>query len=247
MAKISVDIEHIKSGLHNIGYEISDCIQRENNGTNWQIKFKNSGAIVTVYDSNRTKNSVVNGKPEPGEKEKLKEIVDNLKCDELIIDTLNCKIVELIRTKTEDSLYDFKQIPHKDNESLLHDILCLSNNIENKDAYLIIGVTDDYNVVGVGDDWKSNNIFDFMKSLDFAGDKMPEISVKDLYYKYMRIVLIVCKSSKNIPFYLSKKYKGIFANQIYTRVGDTNTPKTDNANYCDVEKLWRIHFEREDE
>ena len=76
MAKISIDIEHIKTGLRDIGYEISDCIQRENNGINWQLKFNNSGAIVTIYDSNKMKNSVVNGKPDDGEKEKLKEIVD---------------------------------------------------------------------------------------------------------------------------------------------------------------------------
>ncbi len=247
MAKITVDIEHIKNGLNSIGYEISDCIERENNGTNWQIKFKNSGAVVTVYDSNKTKNTVVNGKPESGEKETLKRVVDALKCNEFEINPLNIEIIELIRSRKEDSLYDFKQIPHKDNESLLHDILCLSNNIENKDAYLIIGVGDDYSVVGVGDGWKSNNIFDFLKSLSFAGENMPEISVTDLYYTYKRIVLITCKSSKNVPFYLSKKYNGICDHHIYTRVGDTNTPKNGHASYTDIEKLWRIHFERENE
>ncbi len=49
MAKISIDIEHIKTGLHEIGYEISDCIQKGNNGKNWQLKFNNSGAVVTIY------------------------------------------------------------------------------------------------------------------------------------------------------------------------------------------------------
>jgi len=242
MAKIKIDIEHIKNGLHNIGYEISDCIQRENNGINWQLKFNNSGAIVTIYDSNKTKNSVVNGKPDEGEKEKLKEIVDGLKCHELVIDPLNSVIVDLIRTRKEDSFYDFKQIPHGDNESLLHDILCLSNNVENKDAYLILGVADDYSVVGVDDGVKSNNIFDFLKTQSFAGDKVPDISVFELLYKYKRIIAIKCKSSKNVPFYLTERYKGIHDHQIYTRVGDTNTPKNGHANYSDVEKLWKIHF-----
>lgn len=242
MAKIKVDIEHIKTGLHNIGYEISDCIQRENYGINWQLKFNNSGAIVTIYDSNRTKNTVVNGKPDDGEKEKLKEIVDGLKCHELVIDPLNSVIVDLIRARKEDSFYDFKQIPHGDNESLLHDILCLSNNVENKDAYLILGVADDYSVVGVDDGVKSNNIFDFLKTQSFAGDKVPDVSVYELFYKYKRIIAIKCKSSKNVPFYLTKRYKGINDHQIYTRVGDTNTPKNGHANYSDVEKLWKIHF-----
>ncbi len=35
MTKISIDIEYIKTGFRDIGYEISDCIQRENNGKNW--------------------------------------------------------------------------------------------------------------------------------------------------------------------------------------------------------------------
>lgn len=209
MAKISIDIEHIKTGLRDIGYEISDCIQRENNGINWQLKFNNSGAIVTIYDSNKMKNSVVNGKPDDGEKEKLKEIVDGLKCNELVIDPLNSEIVNLIRTRKEDYFYDFKQIPHEDKESLLHDILCLSNNVENKDAYLILGVDDDYSVVGVDDSIKSNNIFDFLKTLSFAGDKVPEISVFELLYKYKRVVAIKCQRSKNVPFYLTKRYKGL--------------------------------------
>ena len=58
MAKISIDIKDIKGSLSQIGYEISDCIERENNGTNWQIKFHNSGAIVTIYDTNTKKNTV---------------------------------------------------------------------------------------------------------------------------------------------------------------------------------------------
>lgn len=34
MAKISIDIDNIKESLTNIGYEISDCIERDNNGLN---------------------------------------------------------------------------------------------------------------------------------------------------------------------------------------------------------------------
>lgn len=48
MTKITVDIKYIKDQLKKIRYEISDCIQRENNGLNWQLKFSNSGASVTI-------------------------------------------------------------------------------------------------------------------------------------------------------------------------------------------------------
>ena len=247
MSKISVDIEYIKSNLKNIGYEISDCIKRENNGVNWQLKFSNSGASVTIYDSNKTNNTVVNGKIDDDEKNSLKFIIDSLKSKEFTSDPLNAEIVEIIRCHKEDYYYDFKQIPHGNNEDLLHDILCLSNNLENKDAYLILGVTDDYKVIGVDKEWKSNNIFDFLKTQSFAGDHIPELEVLDMYYKYMRIVVIKCKSSKNVPFYITERYRGVNANQIYTRLGDTNTPKNKSANYSEIEKLWRIHFERENE
>ena len=74
MSKVSVDIEYIVHGLTDIGYIISDCLQKDNNGRLWKIKFSNSEAIVTVYDTNNKNNTVVNGKPEEGEKEKLKKL-----------------------------------------------------------------------------------------------------------------------------------------------------------------------------
>lgn len=80
MSKISIDIDYIKNGLMDIGYKISDCIERENNGVNWQLKFSNSDAIITIYDTNNKGNSVINGKVEDTEKRQLKEIVDALKC-----------------------------------------------------------------------------------------------------------------------------------------------------------------------
>ena len=247
MSKISIDIDYIKNGLMDIGYKISDCIERENNGVNWKLKFSNSGAIITIYDTNNKKNSVINGKVEDTEKKQLKEIVDALKCKELSIDPINKDIVDLINNRGEKSFYDYKRDFHEKKEDLLHDILCLSNNTENRDAYLIFGVADDYEVVGIREKLKSNDILDFLKSKHFAGDHMPNIEVKNLYYLHNIIGVIVCKSSKFVPFFLTEKYKGVNEYQIYTRVGDTNTPKNKNANYSDIEKLWRFHFERENE
>lgn len=55
MAKISIDINYIKDSLEKMGYVISDCVERENNGSFWQFKFSNSSAIVSVYDTNNKK------------------------------------------------------------------------------------------------------------------------------------------------------------------------------------------------
>ena len=247
MAKITIDIENITESLRNIGYEISDIIKRENNGINWQIKFSNSGAIVTIYDTNTKKNTVVNGKYSENENVILKTLVDEIKCKDYSIDPLNNEIVNYINSRKEDTYYDFKREWHekKKDGTLLHDILCMANNTDNKDAYIIIGVTDDFEVVGVQKWRKSNEIFDFLKSKKFAGDHIPEVELRQMYYKYKKVDVLIIKSSKNVPFYITEKYKSVNPFQIYTRVGDTNTPENSSANYNDTEKLWRIHFERE--
>ncbi len=243
MAKISIDIDYIKDSLSKIGYVICDSIERENYGLNWQFKFSNSGAIVTVYDTNTKKNTVVNGKCEEGEQSALKEIVDALKCKELEIDSSNETIVKLINSKKEGSYYDFKRQWQDDrkNGDLLHDILCLANNIDFVDAYLVVGVSDNYEVVGVNDWKKSNEIIDFIKSKKFAGGHLPDLEVKKIFYKYRKLDVLLIKTSNKVPFYLEEQYRDVGV-QIYTRVGDTNTPKNRFASYNDVKKLWGRHF-----
>lgn len=244
MSKVSIDIENVKQGLESIGYIISDCIERENNGKNWQLKFSNSGASVTVYDTNNTRNSVVNGKSDEEEKHQLKEIVDKLKCKELVIDEINKQIVDIINLKHEGPNYDFKKEWNKDkNEDLIHDILCLSNNIERKEAYLIVGVQDDYQVIGVNDWKKSNEIYDFLGNIKFAGDNQPEVELKQIYYKYHKLDVLVCKKSDKCPFFLKEPYKNKVFPYIYTRTGDKNTPKTQNASYSDIMRLWKYNIE----
>lgn len=251
MSKITVDINYVKESLEKIGYIISDCVEGNNNGQNWQLKFSNSGAIVTVYDTNNKNNTVVNGKLEPEEGEKLKEIVDKIKCKELQIDPLNKDIVKLINNKQEADFYDYKSqwYEEKKMEDFLHDILCLANNKDNRDAYLIIGVEDNGNVVGIDKERqrKTNELYDFLKKIKFAGEHIPQIEVKRMFYRYKEIDVLVCKSSKYVPFYLLETHRGVFDHQIYTRVGDTNTPRNGHADYLCVENLWRIHFQRENE
>ena len=162
------------------------------------------------------------------------------------IDDINKTIVDLINSGKEDYYYDFKRewVCENKKGDLLHDILCLSNNIENQESYLIIGVTDDYEVIGVNEWKKSNEIFDWLRSIEFAGDNEPEIELKKVYYKYKKIDVLVLKKSNKIPFYIEKNYKGVNPYQIYTRDGDTNTPKNAQACYAYVEKLWKLHFDK---
>lgn len=178
-------------------------------------------------------------------KKMLKQIIDDIKAKEFVVDPLNEEIISLIRSRKEDYYYDFKREFHKKDEDLLFDIICLSNNLENRDAYLIIGVTDDFEVIGVNEECKSNNILDLMKNKKFAGDFKPEIEFRYINYKYKKLMVIKCKATKHVPYYLVERFGRIKDNTIYTRIGDTNTPRDRSASYNEIEKLWRIHFDRE--
>ena len=62
---------------------------------------------------------------------------------------LKHKIINLIQEKREGSYWDFKAEYHKDKAELLHDIICLSNNLLNQEAYLILGVADNGHILGL--------------------------------------------------------------------------------------------------
>ncbi|MCC4038584.1 putative DNA binding domain-containing protein, partial [Staphylococcus pseudintermedius] len=52
------------------------------------------------------------------------------------------KILKLIKEKREGKYWDFKVEYHKNKAELLHDIICLANNLSNEKAYLILGVAE---------------------------------------------------------------------------------------------------------
>ncbi len=47
------------------------------------------------------------------------------------------KVSELIKQKREGAYWDFKQEWHSNKASLLHDILCMANNLVDEDAFII--------------------------------------------------------------------------------------------------------------
>lgn len=59
------------------------------------------------------------------------------------------KIVQRVRyyisLKHEGKSWDFKREWHHDSASLLHDIICMANQIENEDDLIIIGVDEEKN------------------------------------------------------------------------------------------------------
>jgi Predicted transcriptional regulator containing an HTH domain and an uncharacterized domain shared with the mammalian protein Schlafen len=154
------------------------------------------------------------------------------------------EIISLINSGHEGDYWDFKQVWHKENELLLHDILCFANTVHNKNCYIIIGVSDSGEVVGVSDEnrRKQADILDMLSNTMFAGDNSPEVRVVTIRLKGVEIDVLTVLNSFNVPFYLknkSKKYINIKDGYIYTRGGDKNTPINQNASIQQVEMLWK--------
>ena len=51
----------------------------------------------------------------------------------------------LIVIEKEGGYWDFKRQWYESNEDLLHDIICMANNLEGRDAYIIIGIDEENN------------------------------------------------------------------------------------------------------
>ncbi|MED3089731.1 AlbA family DNA-binding domain-containing protein [Bacillus toyonensis] len=154
------------------------------------------------------------------------------------------KVKNLILSKSEGDYWDFKQEWHKDNERLLHDILCFVNTVHDRDCYIIIGVSDNGEIIGINEDnrRKQADILDWLSNTVFAGDNTPEVKVDTIEIEGKEIDILTIFNSYNVPYYLkskSNKYRNIKEGYIYTRVGDKNTPINQNASIQQIEMLWK--------
>lgn len=154
------------------------------------------------------------------------------------------KIYKLVSKKTEGDYWDFNQEWHKDNERLLHDILCFANTVHDRDCYIIIGVSDDGEIIGLNDEnrVKQVAILDLLSNTAFAGDNIPEIKVETIKIEDKEIDILTVFNTYSVPFYLkkkSKRYSNIKEGYIYTRIGDKNTSISQNANMQQIEMLWK--------
>ena len=174
-------------------------------------------------------------------------------------EVLTKEIVALINRKQEGGYWDFKQQWHENKAELLHDIICLANNLENHDAYLIFGVEDKTcKIIGVSKDVNKRDTVDIvnlLRSISFVGDIRPMARVETITIKGKELDVLVVENSHSTPFRLGKYYsdantndkgeqntKTVWARSTYTRVQDTNTPINRIADPDKEEKLWRKRF-----
>lgn len=159
------------------------------------------------------------------------------------------EILELVLLKQEGSYWDFKREWYSPDKKadLLHDLICMANNLSNRDAYIIIGVDEenDYSFSSVKFDPNRKNtqqLVDFIREKRFAGGVRPIISVENIFLSKNEIDVIVVHNSDATPFFLTEKYQSVMPNNIYTRVMDSNTPKNKSADLPHIEMLWKKRF-----
>ena len=158
-------------------------------------------------------------------------------------------ILRLIALKQEGGYWDFKKQWYDSGakSDLLHDIICMANNLQNRDAYIIIGVDEesDYAIVNTLSDRNRKNtqkLVDFLKDKKFAGGVRPVVHVEQIGLHRGNIDVIIIENGQYTPYYLTESYERVRANYIYTRVMDTNTPIDRSADINHVEYLWRKRF-----
>lgn len=123
---------------------------------------------------------------------------------------LSAIVKNLIQKRREDDWWDFKECHHEDKASLLHDIICLSNNRANRDAYLIFGIRDKtFDIISVEQDVSrrnQQNIVDFLSSKNFVGQVRPCVEVHAVTLKEHEIDVFIIKNSTDVPYYLVQNY-----------------------------------------
>jgi len=174
--------------------------------------------------------------------------------DELDTAALRKRIMELISLGTEGDFWDFKKSWHSNKADLLHDIICMANNLTNHDGLIIIGVENaTWKLPGnlsIDTNRKTQqNVIDFLKNKHFAGGVRPTVYVRTISIfegANKDVGVIIVKNTDKTPYFLSdnfqESHKELYKGNIYTRVGDTNTPKTETADIDKVEMLWRRRF-----
>ena len=109
-------------------------------------------------------------------------------------------IGDLIESRHEGSYWDFKQEYHQNKANLLHDIICLANNLDDRDAYIIFGVADNGEILGVENDENrknQENFITFLRDKSFSEGYRPSIEYTLIKWNNHEIdVLTIKKNSR---------------------------------------------------
>ena len=170
-------------------------------------------------------------------------------------DQLDEIIMELLHLGVEGEYWDFKEKPYffegqsdkdknKKKGDLLHDIICMANNLSNRDAFIIMGIQDKpVKITGAkqfSNKWTQESYQDFLQNLTWAGDMIPIVEFRTIHNGELDVLII--KKSNRVAFYITKKCNKVRENQIYVRKGSKNTAIDSQAEIGDIEKLFEFRF-----
>ena len=158
----------------------------------------------------------------------------------------------LVAQGHEGSFWDFKKIWPKNKVDLIHDVVCMANNLESNISYIICGIDEenDFRFVDV----RTNNahrkntqqLNNMLWSQPWAfAPPLVEVVEVDMINDYVDVIVIYAES-KSQPYYFTKPItnqgKTLLPGTIYTRVEDSNTPVDRTASLRDTEQLWQKRF-----
>ena len=170
-------------------------------------------------------------------------------------DQLDEIVRELFYLGVEGEYWDFKEKPYffegqskeeknKKKNDLLHDIICMANNLSNRDAYIVMGIQDKpVKITGVkqfSNKWTQESYQDFLQNLTWAGDMIPTVEFRTINNGDLDVLII--KKSNRVPYYITKSYGKVRENRIYVRKGSKNTAIDSQAEISDIEKLFEYRF-----
>jgi hypothetical protein len=156
---------------------------------------------------------------------------------------------ELLSKKEEGVWWDFKQKFHKDLFDLLHDVICLANVIHDGERHIVFGISDQFEVIGLDGNNKSYtqaDIISYLRQQPFAENNVPTVKLNFFDFTEKKIAILSISNERVKPYYFTKEIKlrnkFLRAGTIYSRIGDTNTPKDSCANPSDIKAMWLEKF-----
>lgn len=137
-------------------------------------------------------------------------------------------IVTKLRTLgREGGYWDFKKEYHKNKAELLIDIICMANNQEDRDAYIIFGIEDKtMKVIGVENDPNRKNLNQLSQFISgkYFSVYTPEIDLQTIEIEGHQIDVLIIYNTAHTPYYLEKDFKDqkkiVHQGQIYIRLND---------------------------
>ena len=160
-------------------------------------------------------------------------------------------IVTKLRTLgREGGYWDFKKEYHKNKAELLIDIICMANNQEDRDAYIIFGIEDKtMKVIGVENDPNRKNLNQLSQFISgkYFSVYTPEIDLQTIEIEGHQIDVLIIYNTAHTPYYLEKDFKDqkkiVHQGQIYIRLNDHKEGYGNQAApYCCIEHLWKKRF-----